>query len=166
MISQTTDRDVTVPRILIVDDHEVLREGIRTLIKKSRPNWEICGEAASGGEALASAAALKPSVLVLDITMPGMNGLEAASRIFRLDPECRIVIFTMHQSATIEAEVRSVGAQGFVLKSEASQNLILAIETVLAGGTFYGTPLLPQKPEAHKGPSGMAFWWTLTWKPA
>ena len=68
-------------KILIVDDHEIVREGIRTLIARARPNWEIIGEASSGAQALEMCETLKPDVIVLDITMPGMSGLEAASKM-------------------------------------------------------------------------------------
>ena len=68
-------------RILIIDDHEVVREGVHNIINKARPQWEICGEATNGQDAIDAAARLKPDIILLDITMPGMSGLEAASRI-------------------------------------------------------------------------------------
>jgi DNA-binding NarL/FixJ family response regulator len=124
-------------KILIVDDHEIVREGIRTLLNRSRPQWEICGEAANGQIAIDKVKALKPDIVILDVTMPVMSGLEATPRINRLQLGCRILIFTMHLSDTIVNEVRNAGAQGYVVKSQASRDLILAIDCLLAGGTFF-----------------------------
>jgi DNA-binding NarL/FixJ family response regulator len=127
-------------KILIVDDHEIVREGIRTLVIKSRRTWEICGEAGNGREAIEAVRNLNPDVAVLDITMPGMSGLEAASEIARLGFRCRVLIFTMHNSPRLPHEVRAAGAQGYVLKSQAARDLIRAIDTLLEGGTFFGAP--------------------------
>jgi DNA-binding NarL/FixJ family response regulator len=120
-----------------VDDHEIVREGIRTLIAKSRPEWEICGEARDGEEALEAVTALKPDVVILDITMPKMSGLEAAPRIAKLGLGCRVLIFTMHDSERLTSEVRQAEAQGLVLKSQAARDLIRAVDRLLAGGTFF-----------------------------
>jgi two-component system nitrate/nitrite response regulator NarL len=125
------------PRILIVDDHEIVREGIRTLLSRSRPEWEIVGEAVNGQLAIDAVKNLKPDVVILDVTMPVMSGLEAAPRIVALSTGTRILIFTMHQSETFVSEVRSAGAQGYVVKSQASRDLILAIDALLSGGTFF-----------------------------
>ncbi len=126
------------PKILIVDDHEIVREGIRTLLAKSRTDWEVCGEAANANDALDAVKQLKPDVVILDITMPGMSGLEAAQRMKKLDVTSRVLIFTMHESGPLGAEVRRAGADGFVLKSQAARDLVRAIQTLLSGGTFFG----------------------------
>jgi DNA-binding NarL/FixJ family response regulator len=126
-------------RILIVDDHEVVREGVKTLISRSRPDWNICGEASNGEQAIEASKKLRPDVIVLDITMPKMNGIEAAAKIAALSLGCHVLIFTMHESDRLSSEVRAVGAQGFVLKSQAARDLIRAIDQVLAGGTFFGS---------------------------
>jgi DNA-binding NarL/FixJ family response regulator len=126
------------PKILIVDDHEIVREGLRNLLSQTRPGWNICGQATNGEEAVAAVTKLRPDAVILDITMPVMNGLEAAARIAKLDKACRILMFTMHESDRLCGEIREAGAQGFVLKSQAGQNLIVAIETLLGGGTFFG----------------------------
>jgi DNA-binding NarL/FixJ family response regulator len=128
------------PRILIVDDHEIVREGILNLLRQSRPTWNVCGQAKNGEEAVAAVRELAPDAVVLDITMPVMSGLEAARRIAKSGSGCRILMFTMHESDSLGREVRDAGAQGFVLKSEAARNLIVAIETILAGGTFFEAP--------------------------
>jgi len=124
-------------RILIADDHEIVRKGIVTLISSSRPGWEICGEASSGQQAIDAVRGLKPDVVVLDIGMPGLNGLQAAAKIADLNLNCRVLIFTMHESARLPAEIRKAGAHGYVMKSLASQNLLVAIDRLLAGGTFF-----------------------------
>ena len=126
-------------RILLVDDHEIVREGIRTLIARSRPEWEICGEAGNGEEALEAVKTLKPDVVILDITMPKMNGLEAAPQIAKLGLGCRVLMFTMHDSERLSGEVRQAKAQGLVLKSQAARDLIRAVDRLLAGGTFFGS---------------------------
>jgi two-component system, NarL family, nitrate/nitrite response regulator NarL len=140
MSSQT--QNLTAPsstaRILIVDDHEIVRDGIRTLLRRCRPEWVICGEAKNGKEAVEAATLLEPDVLVLDVTMPVMSGLEAASRITRLGLPARVLIFTMHETKSLIMEVRGVGAHGYVVKSQASRDLINAIDRILAGGTFFG----------------------------
>src|SRR6266446_502282 len=126
-------------RILLVDDHEIVREGIRTLITRSRPEWEICGEARDGEEALEAVRALKPDVVILDITMPKMSGLEAAPRIAKLGLGCRVLMFTMHDSERLSTEVRQAEAQGLVLKSQAARDLVRAVDRLLDGGTFFAS---------------------------
>jgi DNA-binding NarL/FixJ family response regulator len=139
-------------KILIVDDHEVVREGVRTLISRARPQWQLCGEATNAREAIEACRTLKPDVTVLDITMPGMSGLEASSVMSALG--CRVLIFTMHESEHLAAEVSQAGAQGFVLKSQAGRDLIRAIERLLGGGTFFGSESNPQENIPGPPPSG------------
>jgi DNA-binding NarL/FixJ family response regulator len=130
-------------RILIVDDHEVVREGIRTLINRARPQWDVCGEAVNASEAIEASRTLRPDVTVLDITLPGMSGLEAASSICALGS--RVLMFTMHESKHLATDVYRAGAQGLVLKSQAGKDLIRAIERLLGGGTFFGSESNPQE---------------------
>jgi DNA-binding NarL/FixJ family response regulator len=125
------------PKILIVDDHDVVRHGLRSFLAV-RPDWVICGEASIGEEAIQAAAALNPDLVILDVTMPGMSGFETASRIRALNTGIRVLIFTMHESPRIAEDVREAGAQGFVQKSQAARDLIIAVERLLAGSTFFG----------------------------
>jgi two-component system nitrate/nitrite response regulator NarL len=125
-------------KILIVDDHEIVRQGIRSLLTRSRPEWEISGEATNGRDAIEAVRNLKPDVVILDVTMPVMSGLEAAQQIRKLGVATRILIFTMHESKRLAGEVREVGAHGVVLKVQAARDLIQAIDALLAGGTFFG----------------------------
>lgn len=123
--------------ILIVDDHEIVREGVRNLLARLRPDWEICGEAASGNEGIQAATTLRPDLVVLDITMPDGSGLEAAARITRMGLGCRILMFTMHESTELEQEIRNSGGHGYVVKSQAARDLVHAIDRLLGGGTFF-----------------------------
>jgi DNA-binding NarL/FixJ family response regulator len=125
------------PKVLIVDDHEIVREGIRRLLTRSRPDWDVCGEATSGKEAIDAVKSLTPDIVILDITMPGMSGLETAPRILNLGLGCRILIFTMHDSTRLSAEIRDTGAHGYVQKSQAARDLVEAVECLLKGGTFF-----------------------------
>jgi DNA-binding NarL/FixJ family response regulator len=125
------------PKVLIVDDHEIVREGIRRLLTRARPDWTVCGEATSGKDAIDAVKNLTPNVVILDITMPGMSGLEAAPHILNLRVDCRILIFTMHDSSRLSAEIRDAGAHGYVQKSQAARDLVEAVECLLKGETFF-----------------------------
>ena len=150
------------PRILIADDHEVVRQGVRAMIFRSRPQWEIAAEAADGAEALQAIQSLKPDVAILDITMPGMSGLEVADEVARRGLPTAVLIFTMHESDRIVGEIREAGAQGFVNKSCAGRDLIAAIEVLLTGGTFFGQPVPNGTPNEGGGPNpGLSFRWQL-----
>ncbi|HEV2378241.1 MAG TPA: response regulator transcription factor [Terriglobia bacterium] len=129
--------------ILIIDDHEIVREGVRNLLARMRPNWEICGEAGSSNEGIQAATALRPDLIVLDITMPDGSGLEAAARITRMGLGCRILMFTMHESAGLEEEIRNSGAHGYVVKSQAVRDLVRAMDRLLGGGTFFDQRPVP-----------------------
>jgi DNA-binding NarL/FixJ family response regulator len=143
--------------ILIIDDHEVVRQGVRTMLQ-SRPEWKICGEAENGKEGIEAVKSLHPDIVILDITMPVMSGLEAASRISKLGLNSSVLIFTMHESERLIAEVRAAGAQGFVHKSRAGKDLILAIDTLLSGGTFFISPNQSNPPAKDNEPSpGLSF---------
>ena len=125
------------PSILIVDDHEIVREGISQLIARSRPEWMICGQASNGEQAIELTQTLLPDVVILDISMPKINGLQVAARIADMHLRCRVLMFTMHESERLARDVRAAGAQGVVLKSQASRDLIRAMDHLLAGDTFF-----------------------------
>ena len=149
-------------RILIADDHEIVLEGIRTLLGRARRDWEVCGEARNGSEAVEMVKSLKPDIAVLDVTMPAMSGLEAASEIAKMRSGCKVLIFTMHESERLEVEVRNAGAQGYVLKSQAARDLVRAIEALLADGTFYGAATTEQpRPVQEKSSTGNSFFQAL-----
>jgi DNA-binding NarL/FixJ family response regulator len=130
-------------RILIADDHEVARRGIRSLLEGGRTDWEICGEARDGREAVELAGKLKPDVMLLDIGMPNLNGLDAARQILAMNPEARILILTIHDSEQVVREVLAAGARGFLLKSDAGRDLVAAVEALQNKRTFF-TPRVAQ----------------------
>jgi DNA-binding NarL/FixJ family response regulator len=125
-----------VLRILIADDHEVARKGIRSLLE-SHAEWEVCGEARDGREAVEYASQLQPDVFLLDIGMPNLNGLDAARQILAIIPDARILILTVHDSEQVVREVLAAGARGFLLKSDAGRDLVAAVEALQRRRTFF-----------------------------
>jgi DNA-binding NarL/FixJ family response regulator len=116
-------------RILVADDHDVVRQGVRALLE-GQPGWEVCGEAVDGRQAVEQARRLKPDLVVLDIGMPEMNGLEAARRILESRPQTEVLILTMHDSEQLIREVVRAGARGYVLKSDAGRTLVAAVQAL------------------------------------
>jgi DNA-binding NarL/FixJ family response regulator len=123
-------------QILIVDDHVVVREGLKTLFGV-RSDWVVCGEAANGREAVEKTCELEPDVVILDVSMPEMNGIEAARRILQLRPNQKIVIHTMHDSNAFICEAEKIGVRGILRKSNGSQDVIQAVTEVLNGSRFF-----------------------------
>jgi DNA-binding NarL/FixJ family response regulator len=134
---------MTQVRIVIADDHEVVRRGIAAQIA-ARPGWTVVAEATNGRDAVALALDHKPELIVLDLTMPELNGLAAASRILASWPQARILILTVHESEQLVREVLAAGARGYVLKSDAGRILMAALETLLEDGSFF-TPKFGQR---------------------
>src|SRR5262249_29590054 len=116
-------------RILIADDHAVVRSGLRTILG-AREEWEICGEAGRGDEAVLLAKKLRPAIVIIDLSMPGISGFEAALEIKRGLPGIELIVLTCHYSKALFYEVMKLGALGFVLKSDAERDLIAAVEAV------------------------------------
>ena len=123
-------------RILIADDHELFRRGLAAELTQV-PGWVVAGEAANGRDAVELAAALKPDIVVLDLTMPELNGLEAARKIISAEPSARVLILTAHESEQLVREVLSAGALGYVLKSDAGRILVAALQALLDGRSFF-----------------------------
>jgi DNA-binding NarL/FixJ family response regulator len=123
-------------RILIADDHELFRRGLAAELTQV-PGWVVAGEASNGRDAVELAAALAPDLVVLDLTMPELNGLEAARKIISANPAARVLILTAHESEQLVREVLSAGAQGYVLKSDAGRILIAALQSLLDGRSFF-----------------------------
>jgi DNA-binding NarL/FixJ family response regulator len=119
---------VTV-RILLADDHDVVRCGLKELLEE-QVGWHVCAEAASGREAVERAVQTRPQVAVIDFSMPDLNGLEATRRIREMVPDTEILMFTMHESEELIRAALSAGARGYLLKSEASRQLIPAVESL------------------------------------
>jgi DNA-binding NarL/FixJ family response regulator len=129
---------VTTLRILIADDHDVMREGTRAVIER-QPGWEVCGIASTGREAVDQALALEPDVVVMDMSMPELNGLDAAVKIKRRLPRTEILMFTAHETDDLIREVFESGAKGFINKSEAYELLVKAIQSLSEHKPFFTT---------------------------
>lgn len=143
-------------RILIADDHEVVRQGVRKILA-ARPEWEICGEATNGQDAIQLAGELRPDAIIMDITMPVMSGLEATRKLTSNRNSPPILIFTMHESRSLADSVKEVGARGFVYKSRAARDLIKALEALLNGGTFFSAEGEGSPPAKDTPKSGISF---------
>jgi DNA-binding NarL/FixJ family response regulator len=124
-------------RILVADDHQIVRRGVAGAVQDAHPEWEVCGEAANGRDAVSAAARLKPDIVVMDISMPELNGLEATRRILKELPETQVLILSVHESEQIVRDVLSSGARGYVLKSDAGTDLVSAIEALSQRKLFF-----------------------------
>lgn len=122
-------------RILIADDHDVVRKGVQAVLEQ-QPGWVVCGQATTGREAVAKAIDLRPDVVVLDVSMPELNGLEATRQIRRVLP-AKILILTVHDSELLVKELLEAGVDGYVLKSDAGRTLVDAIRAVLEHRMFF-----------------------------
>lgn len=116
-------------RIVVVDDHAVVRRGVRALLE-SHPGWEVVAEAATGREALEAVSRNKPEIVVMDLSLPELNGLDATRQIVNASPQTEVVVLTMHHSEELARQVLKAGARGYVLKSDADGNLIAAVEAL------------------------------------
>jgi DNA-binding NarL/FixJ family response regulator len=116
-------------RILVVDDHAVVRRGVRALLE-SREGWEVCGEATTGRDAVEQSRRLKPDVVVMDLSLPGLNGLDATRQILKDAPDTEVLVLTMHHSEELARDVLQAGARGYVLKNDADENLLAAVDSL------------------------------------
>ena len=120
------------PKILIVDDHEIVREGIRTLLARSGTEWEVCGEAANANDGIEAVKRLKPDIVIMDITMPKMDGLTALKAIRKIDPSARVAMVTAMGQQAIVMEALRAGAKDFVLKPFQPDRVLGALQKLLA----------------------------------
>jgi DNA-binding NarL/FixJ family response regulator len=123
-------------QILIADDHQLFRDGVRALLQ-SHAGWEICGEARTGREAVAKAIELRPDIIILDISMPDLNGVDAARRIRMVSKNIEILILSVHYSDQLIREIVGSGARGYVLKSDPDHDLVVAVETLARHKPFF-----------------------------
>jgi DNA-binding NarL/FixJ family response regulator len=123
-------------RILVVDDHDLMRRGIKSLLQ-THPGWEICGEAHTGREAVQKAEELKPDVVILDISMPDLNGVEAAKRIRKASPNTEVLILSVHYSDQLIREILGAGVRGYIVKSDSDRDLVIAVETLANHKPFF-----------------------------
>ena len=124
-----------MPRVLIVDDHAFIRRGVQTILHPF-PEWEFCGEAENGKEAIRMAGQLKPEVIIMDISMPGLNGIEATRAIRKAQPDVKIVLLTLHDSSELLRIAFRAGARGYLLKTDAEQELVTALTVVVGEGSY------------------------------
>ena len=123
-------------RILVSDDHEIVRCGLCAIIQR-HDGWEVCGQAVDGAQVVELAKALNPDVILLDISMPQLSGLEAAREILQSNPRARILFLTVLDSDQVAQEALRVGGKGYMLKSDASRELVNAIEALQSNRTFF-----------------------------
>jgi DNA-binding NarL/FixJ family response regulator len=116
-------------RILVVDDHAVVRRGVRSLLE-SQEGWEVCGEATTGRDAVEQSRTLRPDVVVMDLSLPELNGLDATRQILKDWPGVEVLVLTMHHSEELARDVLRAGARGYIMKSDADENLIAAVDTL------------------------------------
>ncbi len=143
-------------RILLADDHDIVRLGLRQLLT-AHPGWEICAEAATGNEAVALSERFAPHVVVMDVGMPELNGIEATRKICKRHPQTKIVILTMHFSDQLIGEIVEAGARGYILKSDANRELVAAVRTVATGGSYFTSEAANTLRGSHSMPDSSAF---------
>ncbi|MBI2189819.1 MAG: response regulator transcription factor [Acidobacteria bacterium] len=123
-------------RILLADDHTVVRQGLRKVLEE-RSDWEVVAEAGDGREAVRQAEEIQPDVAILDITMPLLNGVEAARQIVKRSPSTRVLVLTMHSDEAYVNQILQAGATGYLLKESADVDLIQAVSAVAQGKSFF-----------------------------
>jgi two-component system response regulator NreC len=138
-------------RVLLADDHKIIRDGLRLLIN-AQPDLRVVGEAGNGSEALRQARELKPDVVVMDLSMPELNGLQATERLKAEWPAIKVVALTVHEDKSYLHQLCKVGASGYVLKLSAGDKLIQAIHTVTRGGLFFDAALAGGAPGGQLNP--------------
>jgi DNA-binding NarL/FixJ family response regulator len=123
-------------KLLLAGDHEIVRKGLRSVLEAQR-DCEVVGEAADGRQAVALVKELNPDIVILDISMPLLNGLEATRQILKIRPQTKVLILTMHESDPLIRDVLDAGARGYILKTDAGRDLITAVESLRRNKTFF-----------------------------
>lgn len=137
-------------RILVADDHDVVRHGLRSILESQR-GWEVCGEASNGVEAVERAKKLKPDVVILDITMPKLDGVEATRQIREAVPQAQVLVLSMHEPDELLHDVLDAGARGYIQKTEASRELVAAVTALKMRKPFFSPGVLETMVEGYVG---------------
>jgi len=127
-------------RILIVEDHALVRRGLRALLR-TQPHWRVCGEAVTGREGVRKAKQLKPDVVLMDISLPELNGLEATRQILKSVPRTEVLILSIHDSEEIMRKALTAGCRGYVLKSDTERDLVEAVNALRQHQPFFTRPV-------------------------
>jgi DNA-binding NarL/FixJ family response regulator len=151
---------VTVPKVLIVDDHAFIRRGVQGILK-AYPEWQLCGEADNGNDAVRMTRELNPAAIVMDVSMPGLNGVEATRAIRKTNPNVKILLLTLHESAELVRTAFQAGIDGYLLKTDAEQELVQALNVVIAEGTYVSPRIDPAVAKEliareHRNENGLA----------
>jgi DNA-binding NarL/FixJ family response regulator len=125
----------SMPRVLIIDDHAFIRRGVQSILQ-SFPEWELCGEASNATDAIQLVEQLKPDVVLMDVTMPGINGIDATRIIRKWHPQVKIILLTLHESSEILRGGFRAGANGYLLKADAEEELMKALRIVVGNGSY------------------------------
>jgi DNA-binding NarL/FixJ family response regulator len=123
-------------RILVADDHEIVRRGLCAILQ-AQAGWEVCGEASDGRSAVEKARELRPDVMILDLSMPALNGLEATRQILKAEPGAQVLILTQYDTDQVVRGVLEAGARGYLLKTDASKELVMAVEALRHNKTYF-----------------------------
>ncbi|HUL35687.1 MAG TPA: response regulator transcription factor [Candidatus Eisenbacteria bacterium] len=132
-----------MPRVLIVDDHAFVRRGVQNIVD-SFPDWELCGEASNGGDGVRMIEELRPDVVLMDVSMPGMDGIEATRAVRKGNSRIKIILITLHESVELLRSGFRAGANGYLLKADAEEELINALRIVIGDGCYISPKFDPQ----------------------
>ncbi len=140
-------------RVLLADDHAIVLKGVKALIE-TKPDWQVCGQALNGQDAIKKSQELKPDVVIMDLSMPGLNGLEAAREILENKPCPEVLILTVHESEQMLREALKAGVSGYLLKSDAGPHLLTALEALSRHKTFFSAKVMGMFPEERRELAG------------
>ncbi len=149
-------------RILIADDHELVREGLKSILTAGHPDWEIVAEASNGSDALELGLQLRPTVAILDLSMPGLNGMQVTEQLTGKLPGIRVLVLTMHAGEPVMRQLKRAGAAAYLLKSEAPSKLLRSVERMLAGESFFASDDAYRPANAVESPEFIPVQYLLT----
>lgn len=132
-----------MPRVLVVDDHSFIRRGVRSILEPF-PEWDLCGEAENGQDAIEKIVALRPDVVIMDVSMPVLDGISATELIKRSCPDVHVVLLTLHESRELLRRAFRAGARGYILKADADSELLRALRILVGHGSYISPKIDPQ----------------------